>query len=205
MAKYLIISMSTNALPNYKVPADDPAAPRLAQIATVSYDRESGETERRSFYIRPDSWQISDEAQKINGLTTQALEEIGVPVAEVLDLYERAIDDGAVIVGHGASFATKTLRGELRRAGRDDRYAQTRTICTMMALTKECGLSNTRGAPKWPKLSEAYEHCFGTALPAPVRPDLKAQRDAEACFLLFKEMEKRHLVPSPKVPEESAA
>jgi hypothetical protein len=50
----------------------------------------------------------------------------------------------------------KIMRGELRRAGRDDLFAKTRNICTMRAFSKAFNA-------RWTKLADALDH-FGLEL-----------------------------------------
>jgi DNA polymerase-3 subunit epsilon len=84
--------------------------------------------------------------------------ERGVPVQEVLNLYESAIIGGLIIVAHNSQYDTKIMRGEMRRAGMPDRYAETSTICTMKALVDICQIPKVKGRGfKWPKLSEAVK------------------------------------------------
>jgi len=86
-------------------------------------------------------------AAEANGLTTEFLLEHGKPVAEVLDRYEAAVRAGAVVIAHNAQFDCKMMRGELRRAGRDDLFTLTKNFCTMRKWAQRQG-------GRWPSLKQ---------------------------------------------------
>lgn len=161
---YAIIDTETNGLPNYRLPADDPGQPRLAQFAAILVDGDMNELVDgvRSFLVRPDGWDMHPDATAVNGLTTECLLADGVPIAAVLDAYERIIADGHDIIAFNARFDAKIMRGELRRAGRDDLFAKTRNWCAMYAA-KGHGVVNPKGRNRPPSLATCCEH-FGIAI-----------------------------------------
>ena len=100
---------------------------------------------------------VTGAASGIGRATAERLLAEGVPVAQVLSEYTEAVNSGRVVVAFNAQFDTKVLRGELRRAGIDDRFEKTPNICTMRASTDICRLPGKRGY-KFPKLAEACTH-----------------------------------------------
>lgn len=199
--RYLIIDCETSGLPNFKLPADDPAQPRVATFAAIFVDADLQIEREYSVLIKPDGWVLEPDAAAVNGLSMDCLTAEGVPISEVLDLYATAIvevppEGGRVIVAHNAQFDCKCLRGELRRAGRDDLFQITRNICTMRALTDVCRIppNGGRGGYKFPKLSEACVH-FGFDLLG----DHSALNDARACLQLFRKMRELDVVPEAKI------
>ena len=102
---------------------------------------------------------MSEEAGKVNGLTDEFLMEHGEPVELLLSHYADLIDTGHVIAAFNVSYDAKVLRGALRRAGMDDRFEQTKTMCLMRACTPICKVPRASGRGyKWPTLAEACAH-----------------------------------------------
>jgi DNA polymerase III epsilon subunit-like protein len=194
---YLIIDTETSGVFDFKRPADDPDQPRLAELVMIFVDKDLVVEQEYQAYIRPDGWEMSPGASAVNKLTTEMLMEKGVPIDEVLDGFCMAVkDEGRVVVAHNAQFDLKQMRAELRRAGRDDLFHQTRNICTMRALTDVCKIppSSGRGGYKFPKLSEACVFFnfdqFG---------DHTALNDARATLALFRKMREIGKIIEPKV------
>lgn len=193
---YIVTDTETTSLFDFKQPADADGQPRLASL-TMIFVNEALEVEKEySVYIRPDGWEMNPDATKINGLTTEFLNEHGVPIAEALNEYSSAIDNGYIMVAHNSQFDAKAIRAELRRAGMDDRFERAPNICTMRALTDICKIPprGNRGGYKWPSLSEAcvFFHMeeFG---------DHTAKADAYACLALLRKLKEMGAMPVPAV------
>lgn len=163
MHKFAVLDTETSGLFDFSKPADDPSQPRLASI-TLLYPSADLLTIDREFtrLVKPDGWVLSDEAAAVNGLTMDRLEADGVPVADILDEYEAVVRANHVIAAYNAQYDLKQMRGELRRAGRDDLFHDTPNTCLMRAMTPICRIlkANCRTDDDWkfPKLSEALAH-----------------------------------------------
>lgn len=120
-AKFLVIDTETTGLFDFKQPADADGQPRLASVAFVLADEAGGEIMAVKRLIKPDGWEMPDEAFKVNGLSTEFLDANGVPVLTVLEEYEGFIRNGMIVIAFNAQFDTKVMRAEMRRAGRPDR------------------------------------------------------------------------------------
>lgn len=185
---YTVFDTETTGLFNYKLPADAPGQPRLAHAVFITLDEALAEIEAVDIYVQPDGWVMPPEVTAINGLTTEFLMEKGRPVREVLDIYAARIDAGHQPVAYNADYDVKIMRGEMRRAGMDDRFAATNQICTMkhsMAL----GVRKADGSKGWPKLSDVCRH-LGIELDAH-----KAASDARACVDIFRHLMKGGFIP----------
>ena len=167
-AAYAVFDTETTGLFQFRdratgqpVPADAPGQPRLASFAVVFADEFGRAISSEKIFIRPDGWTVYEfddlairagkkPASEVNGLTDAFLLQHGHPVAEVLDLWGEIVDRGLDIVAFNAQFDCKMMRAELRRAGRDDRFEQTRNICVMRALDPygQYGLCIQRGFVK---------------------------------------------------------
>ncbi len=175
---YLVIDTETSGLFDFKKPADDPSQPRLASLAMIWADAEGRETDRMQLYVKPDGWEMTAEASAVNGLTTEFLEENGVPIDLVLDIYSRNVRFDLVVAAFNAQFDCKMMRGELRRAGRDDLFTVTKNTCLMRGLKPYAaqGLAIKNGA--FVKLSVACEF-FGihNTSPHSAMADAKAAQE----------------------------
>lgn len=170
MAKHGVFDTETTGLFLFKdektgipVPADDPRQPRLCSFAMIYLDAAGLEVGRTVKLIKPDGWELSEEAAAVNVLTMERLHDEGVPVAEVLDEWtegvrERRLDFAAFNAQHDM----KVLRAELRRAGRDDMFQITRNICLMRA-SHSAGVIKPDNGKGFPKLEHACAH-FGIVL-----------------------------------------
>lgn len=178
---YAFIDTETSGLPNYKLPADDPSQPRLAQFAAILTDGDMQQTGFTNMLVCPDGWEMTAEATAINSLTTERLKAEGVPIERVLDFYAGLIEAGHGIIAYGAQFDCKILRGELRRAGRDDLFAQTRNWCAMRE-TRGMKIKKTNGKGGQPRLEDVCVH-FGIEV-EPKPHD--ARHGARACLAVVR-------------------
>jgi len=200
-AKYAVFDTETTGLFLFRdketgepVPADDPRQPRMASFAVILADELGNEISREKHFIEPDGWSIDGtKAAEVNGLTDAFLIEKGVPVSVVLDLWESFIESGLIVAAFNAQFDCKMMRAELRRAGRDDLFEQTKNTCLMRGLApyKDEGLCIVRG---YVKLSEACEY-FGI-----INEDAHdAMADAEAALGVLQRLIAADRVIEPKV------
>lgn len=189
---YCIFDTETSGLADFRAPADAPGQPRLASIAMIAVDEALNLVAATSVLIRPEGWEMSPEATKVNGLTQEMLLRHGVPIREVLWRYSDEIERGATLVAHNVQFDTKVMRGEMRRAGMSDMFSSTATVCTMRTLTdRVCMPSSTGRGFKWPRLSEAVE----TLLKRDHRDAHGCLPDALACLDLFRWMKANAVGP----------
>lgn len=193
--KVLVIDTETSGLFDFKQPADAAGQPRLAQFGAIycDLDSEQVEEQRVGMHIQPDGWEMDPGAGAVNGLTTAFLRENGVPVAEALNAYEKAILDGYTVVAFNAQFDTKVMRAEFRRAGRPDLFEQTPNVCVMRPMMK-LGVVKASGGGGFPKLSDCCAH-FG--ITHEKRHD--AIGDAEAALAILVELNRLGMIPRPRV------
>jgi DNA polymerase III subunit epsilon len=160
MAEFLVIDTETSGMINRDVPADHEWQPRLASWCMIWLDRDLEIQNQLDGLVRRDGWSMSPGATKVNGITDERLDAEGATVLWPLSLYERAADQGRIVVAHNTWFDLKIMRGELRRVGRSDRVERTRSICTMKTLTDHCALPGRIGF-KWPTMTEALKIVLG--------------------------------------------
>lgn len=193
--KYVVIDTETSGLFDFSKPADADGQPRLASLAMVFLDEELIEVSRTHILVKPDGWEMSESVAAINGLTTEFLAEHGFPVADAIKAYADAVDEGHVVVAFNAQYDTKIMRGEMRRAGVDDRFERTPNICAMRALVDVCQVPKKTGKGfKFPKLSEACAH-----FEIVNEGEHSAAGDADACVALLRKLHELNRLPEPAV------
>lgn len=156
----LIFDTETQGLPprgsDYKT--DYAKYPFIASIAWQVYDNDKFLYEQYN-YIKPDGWEMSPGAAKVNGLTTEMLLEKGMDALCVLRHFVVDCQKADRIVAHNINFDMPIVKANLLKLGTplesiteqlhiDKRYD------TMIEAMTPMGVS------KWPKLIEAYQHFF---------------------------------------------
>lgn len=193
---YIVLDSEGTGLFDYKQPADADGQPRLASLTMIYVDADLNVEREYSVFIRPNGWQMTEGATKVNGLTDEFLNEHGIPAVEALNEYSSAIDNGRIMVAHNSQHDAKQIRAELRRAGMDDRFERAPNICTMRAMTDICKIppKGNRGGYKWPALSEALLFIGEEQL-----GDHSAANDARGALALLRYLKKTGNLPEPMV------
>lgn len=189
MSGYLVLDTETTGLPDWRAPADAAHQPRLASCM-IWVNRDLDVEHSLDGLVRPDGWEMSPGAQRVNGLSTERLKAEGATVVWPLSLYRRALDSGRTLVCHNVEFDERIMRGELLRAGMPGEWHRRPTLCTMRRLTYVCGIEGPRGDYKWPRLSEAYQALFEE----PLEGAHGAKPDAFACLRLLRWMHQQKML-----------
>lgn len=209
-AGYIIIDTEGTGLFKYKNDdgstraSDAPGQPRMAAFGAVLADSNLRMEEQYSTYIQPVGWQNEDgspmlemppEAFAIHGLTFDFLERHGIPVVSALAIYIKAIRDGRAVLGFNQQHDGRQVRAELRRAGLDDMFEQTPTVCAMRSLqAAKIKVQKLNGKGGYPRLIDAAAH-FGIEYPEDVHHD--ALHDALICHeISFRLHQQGFLLPA---------
>lgn len=160
----LYIDTETSGLPDMNKRASDPSQPHLVQLAAVMFDCEQ-EIERFNTLVIPEDWTISPEAAAVHGITAERAKAEGCFEKFAAQIALAMIKDADLVVAHNIQFDKFILRIALRRYGlltddMDEWWKGLPTECTMRAMTNICRIPSARGGWKWPRLTEAYKHCF---------------------------------------------
>jgi len=163
--KYLIfLDVETSGLPKdkklryYEV---EDNWPRIVQIAWIKTDPSGEIMSQYSFIIKPDDWEIPEEATRVHGITQEYALEHGTAIKKVMKVFHKDLSYVSNIVAHNASFDYNTIGGELLRLKLDKKFKKIRYICTMWSSMKLCNIKSSRGGLKFPKLVELYNCLFG--------------------------------------------
>lgn len=191
---FTVLDTETSGLFDFSKPADAEGQPRLAALAMIRLDGDYAVEQRSTILIKPDGWVLGAEAAVVNGLTMERLMDEGVAVRDVLDDYSAMIKSGRSIAAFNCQYDAKVMRGELRRAGMDDLFHETRNICLMRAMTDVCQIlkANPRTDNDWkfPKLAEALAH-VGYVNEAPHT----AGGDADGALVIFNWLRENNMLP----------
>jgi len=144
--------------------------PHIVQIAWIF-----GET-AESHLIRPDGWEIPEEAVAVHGITTEYAIEHGEPFVAVIDRFISFAIAAPLLCGHNIHFDTGIVKANiLRELGQEYFQANDvetalykgKRIDTMRPAMKWVDARNSFGRLKFPNLGELYDRCFpGETFPA---------------------------------------
>lgn len=180
--KLLFIDTETTGLFDFNLPAHADSQPRVAQFAATLCEEEQIIC-RLSAIIKPHNWTMTKEAEAIHGLSQEKLSH-GINIGMVLAWYSIVLAEFMpLVVAHNVKFDTKAMRGEMRRAGIQDRFAETKVFCTMMESQK------LMPGYQFPSLAEAVRFFFDEEL---VNAH-SADADVEYCRRIYFEIQKRKL------------
>jgi DNA polymerase-3 subunit epsilon len=150
--------------------SDEVGQPRMAEFAAAVVDQDFIILDTFQQYIIPDGWQDWDGsllaemppgAFEANKLTFDFLRANGRPVREALEYYSDRLAEGLIPLGYNMQFDGRQMRGELRRAGMDDRFNETPNVCAMRSM-RAAGIKikKLNGKGGMPRLIDCAAH-FG--------------------------------------------
>lgn len=179
----LFFDTETTGKADLNSPDDAPHQPRLVQLACVLTEDTGERLASLALIVKPDGFEIPDEAAKIHGITTEKAVKRGVPLDLTLDMFRALALMPKTIVSHNIAFDYFILSAEYHRQMVDCPLEGAVQFCTMKALIPICKLPNQYGYSdyKWPKLKEAYSIAFGT----PLEDAHDALADTTACMKLY--------------------
>lgn len=193
MTKFVVFDTEGSGLFNFALPADDPTQLRLAQFSAVVTDDDLNVDREINLYVRPDGWNMQDDATEINGLTDEFLEEHGIPVLDVLKVYTDLVDEGYCFAAYNAQHDCKAMRSELRRAGLDDRFEDTLNTCLMRSCNP-LKIPKSNGKRGSPRLRDACDH-FGIVN----EKEHDGLNDARAAYQILLKLRELDALLEPKV------
>ena len=144
--------------------------PHVVQMAWIFGNK------AESHIIRPEGWEIPQEATDVHGITTEYAREHGEPFAAIVDLFLQDCAEAGLICGHNIHFDTGIIKANiLRELGRgyydandvEDALYKGKRIDTMRQAMKWVDARMANGRLKFPNLGELFSRCFpGETFPA---------------------------------------
>lgn len=157
---HLIFDTETTGFPSKT--ASISAQPHIVQIAMLLVDDNLTEMGCFSTLIKSTGWTIHPGAQEKHGISVEMCNQFGVPIEYAESVFNDWYWKSNKVVAHNVAFDSQLINFERERLlGRND-YIWDKSFCTMNAMTPICKLPPRFPGTqyKWPKLSEAYQHCF---------------------------------------------
>ena len=193
----LACDTETAGLPRKHLPLDHPEQPHLVELGAVLCEDNGKERASFNLIVRPDGWEIPEEASNIHGITTATALACGVPLLVALSALTHLWGQASLMIAHNAEFDLKIIDIALARAGREPTYKRPPSRCTMRLATPVLNLPPTdrmkavgMTKPKRPSLQEAHTALLGT----PFDGAHNALADARACARVFFAMKEKGYV-----------
>lgn len=149
--------------------------PKIVQLAFILAEEDGTPRASCDLIIKPDGYEIPEEASRIHGITTEMATRCGVPLAVGIAAFNNAAlacaAEGGKLIGHNLQFDVRMIRNAYEIGGWPNRVESLRHFCTMEAMRDRVKIPPTpkmisagRMEFKSPKLSEAYEFAFNKKL-----------------------------------------
>ena len=162
--KLLIFDTETTGLPKSRKPSKEEPNnwPHIVSISWVVLNTDTNKIEtEKSFLVKPGNWVIPEDSIKIHRITNEKAQTEGLPLEKVIG--EFLSEQCDVLVAHNMEFdyniVDNAIRWDLEMSFTQIKKPK---ICTMELGKNICNLKNLFGKPKPPKLSELYQHAFGS-------------------------------------------
>jgi len=162
---YLIFDTETTGLPKrWNAPITDTDNwPRCVQIAWQLHDEIGNCISHKDFLINPVDFNIPYDAEQIHGISTELAQNQGLPLQEVLEIFNQDLAKTKFIVGQNLGFDINIMDCEFYRVGIDSLLNNLPVLDTCTEDTaKLCKLPGGRGGKfKLPTLTELHQYLFG--------------------------------------------
>lgn len=149
-----------------------PGQARVCQVALILSDKETGRTiSEFSSLVKPDDWEISEGANKIHGFTNEMCERDGIPMADIIPVYDEMMFDAYKVVAHGTAFDRGMM--EIEYAYNKCEHINRDWFCTMTA-------NKHLNGGKFASLETCMQHYCGRSVGVGAHnaeDDVKALRD----------------------------
>jgi DNA polymerase-3 subunit alpha len=162
---FLIFDTETTGLPqDYNAPVTDSDNwPRVVQIAWQLHDETGKLISAENLIVKPDGFTIPYNSVKIHGITTERALEEGLPLEEVLALFEEARTKAKFVAGHNIEFDVNVMGAEFARSGYPYPIVEAPQLDTKDLSTEYCAIPGGKGGKfKWPTLTELHQKLFNT-------------------------------------------
>ena len=191
---FLIFDTETTGLPrNWNAPLTDTENwPRCVQIAWQLHDKNGICILHEDFLVKPDGYTIPYDSEKIHGISSALAEKEGIPLVQVLEKFNLALDQSEFVGGHNVKFDLNIIGAEFFRLGEKNPLEKLSIIDTCTEQTASlCKLPGGRGGKfKLPTLSELHNYLFGIDF----HEAHNATADVEATTRCFFELFRKGLI-----------
>src|SRR5690554_4092988 len=148
---YLIFDIETTGFPeDWDAPVEDfENWPGILEIAWQLYNDRSNLINEKSYLIRPDGYEISDEIENLTGISSEVANEKGISILTALQEFSSVLlKFNPILVAHNCDFDINVIQAHLINNNFSVSLFNYSQICTMKESTSFCDLPNQ----KYPKL-----------------------------------------------------
>lgn len=159
-----------------------PGQARICQVALLLTDENGKSISEFSALVKPDGWNVSNDAEAVHGYSTEMCEKYGMPQYLIMHTFHEMASKAMFQIYHNSSFDTKMF--DIEKSYFYDQafqFAKPEVYCTMKESTPVCKIPSARGF-KWPKLEEALQRLCNKSLGNQAHDALW---DARACKDIF--------------------
>ncbi len=185
---YLIFDTETTGLPKrWDAPITDTDNwPRCIQIAWQLHDELGNCIDHQDYLVQPDGFNIPYDAEKIHGISTELAQQQGIPLIDVLEKFNSALNNTKFVVGQNVGFDLNIMGAEFIRANISNKLQDLPVLDTCTEHTAAlCQLPGGRyGKFKLPTLTELHQFLFNV----PFNEAHNATADVEATTRCFFEL-----------------
>lgn len=159
---FLFYDTETTDKANFAGDHTNPHQPHIVQLGALLTDPFGEVVAAIDTLIKPEGWiSIAPGAQAVHGIPIESCEKYGIPIKVALSVFNNMLLCVDTAVAHNDQFDKLIIKSELHRMGKTSRFEEKKGFCTMKAMVPICKLpGGPRGQFKYPKLGEAYAHCF---------------------------------------------
>ncbi len=196
---YLIFDTETTGLPdNYSAPLTDfDNWPRCVQLAWQVHDKTGNIISQGDYIVKPDGFSIPFNSEKVHGISTERAQKEGIPLREVMDIFNRDLEKCTFVVGHNLEFDLNIMGAEYLRMERENPLPKKIAIDTKDESTEYCAIPGGRGRYKWPTLAELHDKLFNIGF----EEAHNAAADVDATARAFLELVRLGVI-RPNIPVE---
>lgn len=193
--KVLVFDTETTGLPQGKNPSITQTNrwPHIVQLSYVLFDTDQNAiTDCQDVLIKQrDGVKIDPKAQEVHGISLEKCATNGIYISDALDMFDSALKEADLVVGHNISFDKRMMMVEAIRQHRSQYFTcngvRKQEFCTMKNGVNLCRIlainQQTRETYfKYPKLFELHEKLFNYK-PAGLHDSLADVLICLRCFL----------------------
>lgn len=179
----LVFDTETTGKADFNKPPEDPCQPRLVQLGALLLGPELETVGELNLIVKPEGFEIPEEAAQVHGITTQRALSFGLPEKSVLDLFVLFLEKSKRLVAHNITFDAIVIGRAFAVHGM--KVTPPEPYCTMKAATPVCKIPGMRGGEyKWPSLQEAHKILLGTGF----EDAHDAMADVRACARIYEHL-----------------
>jgi DNA polymerase III epsilon subunit-like protein len=169
--KVLVFDTETSGLPTERNPSivETSKWPFILQLSFIVYDDEKQKIiQIKDSYIKQNII-IPQESINIHGITQEIMETKGVDLEDEMNIFDIALKNADIVVGHNISFDKRVYMVEAIRRYRRQYFTRNKVkkpeYCTMKNSTKLCKIEKKNKTTnktyyKFPTLKELHTHFF---------------------------------------------